>query len=197
LVIGAAVSFVNLGNWLVVQDPLSSAQAIVILGGHVPIRAIEGAELFHQKWAPQIWLTRGKPSAEDRLLESLDLGFVPEYELSRRVLLKWGVPADAIRILEPDVVDTTDEMRAILSAFRPSPEARAIVVTSRIHTRRVRRTWHAVGGPAGALIVRYGRKDSFQPERWWATSRDILTTIREVGGIVNIWLGFPLAAERR
>jgi uncharacterized SAM-binding protein YcdF (DUF218 family) len=58
------IIFLGVGRWLVVEDPLDKAQAIVVLSGGMPMRAREAAKLYNAGYAPQIWLTRGvEPAA--------------------------------------------------------------------------------------------------------------------------------------
>ena len=47
----------NAAAWLVVSDPPQPSAAIVVLGGKVPFRAMEGASLYKQGWAREVWLT--------------------------------------------------------------------------------------------------------------------------------------------
>src|ERR1700682_4049460 len=53
----AVVIFFGVGPWLVVEDPLVKAKAIVVLSGAMPLRAIEAAKLYRGGYAPEIWLT--------------------------------------------------------------------------------------------------------------------------------------------
>src|SRR5712692_7626054 len=55
---------IQIGYWLMVEDPLQPARAVVVLGGQVPFRAIEAARIYQQGLAPEVWLTRGASSAE-------------------------------------------------------------------------------------------------------------------------------------
>jgi hypothetical protein len=43
LILSVFVVFFGVGSWLVVEDPLEKAQAIVVLSGRIPIRALEAA----------------------------------------------------------------------------------------------------------------------------------------------------------
>src|SRR5260370_8014557 len=50
----AAVIFFGVGRWLVVEDPLVKARAIVVLSGAMPLLAIEAAKLYRKVYAPEI-----------------------------------------------------------------------------------------------------------------------------------------------
>jgi len=169
------------------------ADAIVVFGGQLPFRAMEAAAIYKQGWAPEVWVTQADSPA-DRTSERLGIDYVPEHGYSRMVLEKLGVPPGAIRMLEPRAVNTTDEVRAAIGYLKARGGNRAILVSSKSHTRRIQVTWRALAGSGHEAVVRYTEKDPYQPGRWWANSRDALAVAREVGGIVNAWVGFPLKA---
>src|SRR5260370_9181920 len=58
------LGIIQIGYWLMVEDPLQPARAVVVLGGQVPFRAIEAARIYQQGLAPEVWRTRGPSSAE-------------------------------------------------------------------------------------------------------------------------------------
>jgi uncharacterized SAM-binding protein YcdF (DUF218 family) len=188
------VAFGRAGSWVVVSDPLQKADAIVVFGGQLPFRAMEAAKIYRAGWAPELWLTQGD-NPEERTLRRLDIGYIGEHGYSRRVVEKLGVPREAIYILEP-AVNTTEEVKAVLERLRMVRGKRAILVSSKAHTRRIRVTWQALAGRELEAVVRYTTEDPYEPERWWANSRDALSVTREIGGIVNAWMGFPLSAAR-
>ena len=51
-------AFSRLGSWVVVADPLVKADAIVVFGGQLPFRAMEAAAIYHEGWAPEVWVTQ-------------------------------------------------------------------------------------------------------------------------------------------
>ena len=63
-VVVAAVIFFGIGRWLVMEDPLEKASAIVVLSGAMPARAIEAGKLYREGYAPEIWLTHSLEPAE-------------------------------------------------------------------------------------------------------------------------------------
>lgn len=111
----AAVIFFGLGRWLVVEDPLMKARAIVVLSGAMPVRAIEAANLYREGYAPEIWLTHSTEPAET--LQEMGIPFAGEDHYNRLVLIHEGVPADAIHVLEPPIVNTADEIKVVAAAL--------------------------------------------------------------------------------
>src|SRR6266852_2782503 len=107
-------------------------------------------------------------------------------------VLSEGVPAGAIRVLEPTIVNTADELNAIAAALAKEKDRTAIIVTTKAHTRRVRMLWQRLGSGRGTAIVRGAAEDSFDPRHWWRTTSDALDVVREVLGLMNAWAGLPL-----
>jgi len=184
-----AWTFLHLGEWLIVQDPLVPAHAIVVLSGSMPSRAIEAARIYQQTVSAQVWISQPvSPAAE---LASLNIAFVGEDFYNQKVLMARGVPADAIRILESPISNTEEEVDEIARDCRRDQAHKVIIVTSKAHTRRVRLIWDRRIGDDPQLIVRYASDEAFDAAHWWRISADALSVVREWLGIANAWLGFP------
>jgi len=184
--------FRSLGFWLVVQDSLKIADAIVVFGGHLPFRAMEAAKIYKEGMAPEIWVSCPATTTESTVLEELDIGFVSENEYSVRILRRFGVPASAIRLVDGEIVNTEDEIRVVVGTLQERGKSCAILVTSEYHCRRLKIIWHSLAPSDLEAIVRFTPDDPFDPDRWWYNSRDALAVTREIGGILNAWAGFPL-----
>ena len=189
-----AVIFLVVGRWLVVEDPLDKAQAIVVLSGRIPMRAKEAARLYNAAYAPQVWLTRvNEPAAS---LQEMHIPYLGEDFFNSRVLIHDGVPSNAIRVIEPPIDNTADEVRAIAAELERENGTAVILVTTKAHTRRVRTLWRELAGGRGRAIVRAASTDPFAPDHWWRASGDALDVVREVLGLVNAWAGLPLHPSR-
>jgi len=125
-------------------------------------------------------------------LAVLGIPFDGEDELSRRILIKEGVPEKAIRILSPTIVNTVDEMNVIADALQSEKGGAVIIVTSKAHTRRVHALWNNLEAGRGKLVVRAAATDSFDASHWWRSTSDALDVVREVLGLFNVWAGLPL-----
>ena len=125
----------EIASFLIVEDSLQPAAAIVALGGQTPFREIEAARLYHAGLAPQIVIVREAPNAQSEVLLQLGVKRVQEWALARAVLIQQGVPASAILIPKDEGVGTLEELQAAYGALR-SKDAPVILVTSKYHTRR-------------------------------------------------------------
>lgn len=190
LVSGAALLIRHAGAWLVVQDPLEPTPVIVVLSGRMPERAREAAAIYEQGLSSQVWIPRPvSPSPE---LEALGIPYVGEEFYSARVLMRLGVPADAIRVLDGPVHNTREEVEVIAAELRRSGQEKVILVTTKAHTRRVHLIWRKRVGAKPRALVRYARGDHYDGAHWWRTTSDALDVVREVLGLANAWAGFPL-----
>ena len=194
VIAGASIIFLGVGRWLVVQDPLDKAQAIVVLSGGMPVRAREAAKLYNAGCAPQVWLTRGiEPAAS---LQEMHIAYLGEDYFDLLVLMHEGVPSNAIHIVEPRIVNTADEIGAVAAELQRQNDTTVIIVTSKAHTRRVHTLWRELSGGRGRAIVRAASTDTFAPDHWWRSSGDALDVVREVLGLLNAWAGLPLHPSR-
>jgi len=179
---------------LVIEDPLDKAQAIVVLSGRIPMRAKEAARLYNAAYASQVWLTRAnEPTAS---LQEMHIAYIGEDFFNSRVLMHEGVPSNAIRVLEPPIDNTADELRAIAAELQREKGGTVIIVTTKAHTRRVRTLWKKLSGGRERAIVRAAPSDPFAPDHWWRATGDALDVVREVLGLLNAWAGLPLQPSR-
>src|SRR6266446_4011211 len=190
----ALVIFIGVGRWLVVEDPLEKARGIVVLSGAMPVRATEAAKLYREGYAPEVWLTHSTEPAET--LEEMGIPFVGEDQYNTLVLIHEGVPAEAIHVLESPIVNTADEIKVATSALARANGDAVILVTTKVHTRRVRLLWRRLAPGQGRVIVRAASGDPFDPGHWWRNTSDALDVVREVLGILNAWAGLPLHPAR-
>ena len=190
LLFAAVVFLLSVGRWLVAEDPLEKASAIVVLSGRMPLRAMEAAKLYRQGYAPKVWLTHStEPGAT---LGAMGISYVGEDVYDMQVLVHEGVPPAAIHLLQPPIINTADEIAAVSAALEEEKGSTVIIVTSKVHTRRVRILWHRLATRRGHAIVRAASDDPFEPKRWWRTTGDALDVVRELLGILNAWAGMPL-----
>ncbi len=124
-----------LATALIVEKPLEKADAIFVLGGSSVYkeRTQKAAELFNSGVSEKIFLTDdgghgGWSRAEKRN--------PPFAELAKNELIKQGVPAEKIEILQPPVSGTIDEARALTDLVKSKNFDSVLLVTSAYHTRR-------------------------------------------------------------
>jgi uncharacterized SAM-binding protein YcdF (DUF218 family) len=190
----AVLIFFGVGRWLVVEDPLARAKAIVVLCGAMPPRAIEAAKLYREGYAPEVWLTHSMEPG--KTLQEMGVPFFGEDYYDKLVLIHAGVPLERIHVLEPSIVNTVDEIKVVAATLARAKGEGVILVTTKVHTRRVRLLWHRLAPGQGWAIVRAASSDPFDPRHWWRTTGGALDVVREVLGLLNAWAGLPLHPAR-
>jgi len=182
---------------LIVEDSLEPSAGIVVLAGHVPFRAMEAAQLYRAGWAPRLVVVRGALQEEGLAVKALGIRVVEGWETEHAILTHLGVPPAAIVVTKDEAYGTLEELGAAARALQ-AHGVPVILVTSKVHARRVRLTWQHVTGGRSRPVVRLARQDPFDPERWWQERRAVFAVVREYLGLLNYWAGFsvaPRAAE--
>jgi uncharacterized SAM-binding protein YcdF (DUF218 family) len=190
IVVMAATLFFFVGTWLVVEDPLVHADAIVVLSGRLPERAIEAARVYKAGYSDLVWISPPVSPVDD--LKAMKISYLGEDFYNEKVLIAKGVPPDSIRILDNPDANTEAEVRQIAEDLHKSDFHSVIIVTSKAHTRRVRTIWRKLVGSEPRMIVHYAQDDTFDGAHWWRHTRDALDVMRETLGLLNAWAGFPL-----
>jgi len=124
-----------LAGSLIVEQPLETADAILVLGGSSVYieRSRKAAEIYKQGIAPVIFLTDDGGRDGWSKIEKRNPPFV---ELARKSLISQGVPAEAIVILQPPVSGTIDEAQILAEKAKAENLQSILIVTSAYHTRR-------------------------------------------------------------
>jgi uncharacterized SAM-binding protein YcdF (DUF218 family) len=180
----------TVGHWLVKEDSLQKANAIAVLSGNFPARALEAASLYRNGYANEIWLTHPGPQAE--VLAEMGIHYPSEADFNYQVLRRQGIPAKAIHILDFPILNTSDELDVISSTLQQKNNASVIVVTNKAHTRRVHELWNRFDSARGKLIVHGLANDDFDPSAWWTRTADTHQVIHELLGMINVWAGLPM-----
>jgi uncharacterized SAM-binding protein YcdF (DUF218 family) len=183
-------AFRNVGRWLVIDDTLEPARAIVVLSGLTPFRAMEAADIYQQGWAPEVWLFKDDPRRADAAFASLGIHHVTEEEYDTQVLERLGVAKSAIRILDLPATNTKNEFEVLREELRRIGGEKVILVTSPVHTRRVKAIWGKVVGSHPHAIVRHDTSEPTDPDHWWRATNDVQDVLHEILGLINTSMGF-------
>lgn len=162
------------GEWLVVSDSLTPANAIIVLSGDDVRgdRAARAAKLFKDDWAPVVVAS----GSEIRT-------YFSETDLEMRDLTQNGVPASAIIPLRQTDLYTLAEARDLRTLVLARGWRKVIVVTSNFHTRRARYIFRHVFPPSVQVEVTPSPDTNFQPDSWWQSREGTKTFARETGAL--------------
>jgi len=162
------------GVRLVAEDPLATADAIVVLAGTRMERPLEAADLYREGWAPVVVLTGETRDGGERAIAARGLHYPRGPELVRDVYVKIGIPERAILVAPGEHDSTADEARTLTGLASQRRWNRVIVVTSKLHTARAGYVMRrALGGLRVDVRLRASRYDRADPEHWWRSREDI------------------------
>ncbi|HXN18608.1 MAG TPA: YdcF family protein [Candidatus Binatus sp.] len=190
LIVLGIIAFRGVGRWLVREDPPARADAIVVLSGGLPYRAEEAAKYFASGYGSEVWITRPDGPAEQ--LKEVGISFIGEDEYSRQVLIHRQVPESDVLILPGTIVNTQQEVEEIVRELHKENKVSVMIVTSPQHTRRVKALWNKMADKNLSAIVRAAPDDPYDADHWWRNTRDALSVVREILGLLNVWAGLPV-----
>jgi uncharacterized SAM-binding protein YcdF (DUF218 family) len=169
----------TMGDFWIVADPPSQADAIVVLAddNYSADRAAKAADLYREHYAPLV------VASGHMLRPYFGIG-----ELMKRDLTDRGVPATAIIVYPHQGADTLEEARVLRSLIVQRGWSRLLIVTSNYHTRRARYIWRRTL-PSGVNFWMAAAPDrDYDPDHWWETRGGVKTFAHELLGMpVAMW----------
>lgn len=185
----SAIALPRLGAWLVVEDPLQKADAIIVLGGTLYERPLEAVELLEEGWADRVFLFQQVVDWGEASLIERKFPYTREVDLQIDVMHRLGVDKSRIAVLE-QANSTADEADYVFQLATREKFQRLIVITSKQHTRRARLVMNRRLDDLGVqVIVRASRFDRSDVERWWANRSTLRFTLFEVQRLMGYWIG--------
>jgi uncharacterized SAM-binding protein YcdF (DUF218 family) len=161
--------------WVVDEGP-AKADAILVPGGGVNNRPFAAAELHAKGYAPKILILDVKASA------TAELGLVPTEEtLTRGILEKKAVPAQAIERIGKQVTSSGEEAAALRDWVKSSGAKRILVTTDPFHTRRL--AWllrKELADTDATLIFTPAPNGKCGPDNWWQHEAGLIDFQNEV-----------------
>jgi uncharacterized SAM-binding protein YcdF (DUF218 family) len=159
-----------MGSWLVKDDALQPADAMVMLMGSVSDRVLEVFHVYEAGYAQLLLLP--EPGRMNTVLQhEYGIGIPINADIAHDALLELGVPHEHIIVLPWGTSSTKDEAMAVRTYLENHSDIRSVIlVTSASHSRRAsmifqrefRKLDHDV-----QLISRPSRYSSFQARGWY------------------------------
>jgi uncharacterized SAM-binding protein YcdF (DUF218 family) len=161
----------------IVSDPITPADAVVVLGGGIDIRPFVAADLYTKGLAKKILLSNVKVPL------SVEIGAVTgDTEDERKVLLKLGIPDSAIETFGNANKNTREEAVALKSWAGRNTASVFIIPTEIFPARRVSWMFRREFSGTGVRI----EVPSFDPARlytradWWKTEDGVISFQNEI-----------------
>lgn len=181
LLLAAAAACPYAGHFLIIEDQLEPADAIVNLAGARTVRWLETVDLYRDGLAPNVLLSPGIVEEAEVYLRARGIRFPSEADLVKDAMVQLGIPPQAISVMGGSVDNTADEAARTRAIALDKGWTRLIVVTSRYHTRRAKYAFEREFKGTGIRIqVRGSRYDGAQPDGWWRSRSDLRYVVSEL-----------------
>lgn len=189
LLLLSAITLPRLGAWLVDEDPLQKADAIIVLGGTMYDRPLEAVDVHKAGWAPRIYLFREVADFGETQLMARGIPYLRAIDIQIDVLRRLGVDPQAIHVLN-EAGSTAEEATQVFELASRERFARLIIITSKQHTRRARLVMTRRLDDLGVqVIMRASRYDQSDVNRWWASRSTLRFTLFETQRLFGYWIG--------
>lgn len=187
--------FAGAGLWLRTSDALISADIIVVLAG-APERALYAADVFHQGYAPVVFVSRPLKESGQSLLSEIGYSIPSGDEVYVRVLMHKGVPASNIKVFGTGSLSTLEEAIALRDEIK-GKQLRIVVVTSPFHVRRSRIIFGDVLKDHVKELSVVGNSYEPFPAKWWTNQDAARNVMLEVMKLVYFQLGGAFLSNAR
>ena len=163
-------------NLWIVSDPVTRSDVVAVLGGELDLRPFVAAELYKTGLVTKVLVS------QVALTRSSQIAAIPGHtELNRIVLLKLGVPGDAIETFGKQNKSTRDEAVALRDWADQHGVSRIIVPTEIFTARRVRWIFNReFAGSSVHLQVPSYDPPEYTRADWWQTEAGMISFQNEV-----------------
>ena len=162
--------------WIVPSAPLVPADAVVVLGGGIEVRPFAAAEYYRKGLTRKVLISDVRQSRSER-----ERIFPSQLDRNRTVLMKMGVPEDAIEAFGNANRNTYDEATA-LRQWADKTRARNFIVPTEIFSSpRVKWMMEtALDGTGARLQVPAFDTEDYSRDDWWQRDLGLIAFQNEV-----------------
>jgi hypothetical protein len=185
-------SILRAAGWaLVAEDAIAPADAIVVSQSAGDAGALEAADLFHGGFGRRVavFVAPENPSTA----ELIRRGILGASDTVWLVTLLKRLKVGPIDQISGDNGGTEAEGGALPAWCHRLHVASIIVVTTRDHSRRVRRVLRRSMRGRATVTVRSTHYDPFDPDRWWQTRDGMRTEFVELEKLIVDVVRHPLS----
>jgi hypothetical protein len=167
------------GHTLVIDEPLSSADVIVVTADANGAGTLEASDLVANGVAARVAVFADPPDSID--VEFLRRGIPYEDRAAQSIRELRSLGVAWVEQIPRTVAGTEDEGRVLPSWCDRSALGSVVVVCVRDHSRRLSRVLRrAMKGHRTTVITRSSRYSPFDPDHWWESRGGTRTTIIEL-----------------
>ncbi len=180
-----------MGSFLVVKDKPVKADALIILMGNIPDRALEAFDLYKQGYARKIIIVMANRYGIDFFREK-GISLDGQTTITKKALVGMGVPAEDIIILPGDAKSTQEEAEALRKYIALHRQVDTVLlVSSSYHTRRAKLIFNnemKKSGERVTIVSCPSKYTGFKENDWWKDRESSKIVFFEYLKIINVLL---------
>jgi uncharacterized SAM-binding protein YcdF (DUF218 family) len=184
VLLGAGL-LITAGFWLQNGDSPAPSDVMVVLGGNFS-RPAYAAELYQLGMAKKIYVGRTYRKKSERILDRNMVAYPRQEEVYRALLVKKGVPVQAITYYGDDLMSTVQEAESLASELGQGPGS-LLVVTSPYHARRAGLAFRKALPGWEVRVV--GTPSERLPAAWWTEQESARIVLLEIPKTIFYLLG--------
>jgi uncharacterized SAM-binding protein YcdF (DUF218 family) len=165
LYVAAPLYLTALGNFLITSDPVTKADAILVLNGdnRRDERLLHAIELWRSGVAPRVLLS----------VFFDDWQTAEDYTPWRHAMKRDLIPREALVLVDIPADSTKEEAQLLRSYLLTHGYHAVVIVSSNYHTRRVKRVFAREWAKTGPEFSVSASSDfQFHPDSWWTRRTD-------------------------
>jgi uncharacterized SAM-binding protein YcdF (DUF218 family) len=180
---GRATLLQAIGDFLVVNDPLTPADAVITISGNGPERVTTSVDLLREGYGRWLLVSGGPYALGPRRTRRNSAWVMRDQAIAA------GVPSQQI-LMDDRAGSTYENAAGAARLMREHGLHTAIVVTSPYHARRAGVVFSRVFRAEGlAVRVRSAGDSFFGVHQWWTRRRDRDLVLREYIKLLAAWGG--------
>jgi uncharacterized SAM-binding protein YcdF (DUF218 family) len=184
-------TFFELGNWLIVNDELKEADAIVVLMGSPGDRILEAKDIYSNSYSEKIiFIEDNDPGRKE--IKSRGIILPNDAIKNKSIALQLGISDSVITIIPGNANSTYDEAKILLNYLNNKPEIESIIiVSSSYHMRRagnIFRTELAKCNHDVKIILAPSKYTEFNAKEWYSDRQSRKIVVFEYIKLLNYYL---------
>jgi len=157
----------SIAGVLVEEDVWAPADFAAVLSETQLSTVAVAADAVRGGYVKRVLLLATDKRADDEFLRKLQIAVPPAHEIATLVLVRLGVPREAIVVAPLPGAGTNVAIRAIARYAKMHGARSVILIAPRSHTHRAAVLLRRALGPGALVVVRASPHDGFEPRGWW------------------------------
>lgn len=165
----------------IVDEPVTNADAIVVLGGGQEMRPFAAAAMYHAGKSPLVLVSQPRHTRSQ-----IELGKPRDSDITAALLEKQGVPHANIAFFGDNVTSTRDEAVGLRDWIKKHPIHSVIIPTDPFHTRRTNWIFERELNSAGVNVTVVAIEHPvYSRDLWWKHEEGLITFLNEL--VKGLW----------